>query len=77
MAALAHGSKTLQEIEEWGAFRGGTRRLRQQCVCRCLHRLIHSRLAEVTSRRRPAGVKLWPCKIYRLTYLGEMIWASG
>jgi hypothetical protein len=77
MAALAHGAKTLQEIEEWGSFRGKDRRARQQAVCRSLNRLVLAGFAEATSRRRRAGVSLWPCKIFRLTYLGEVIWASG
>src|ERR1700761_5411484 len=77
LAALAKGAKTIQEIERWGTFRGDTVRLRQQRVCSCLHRLIAYGLAEKTSRKRRDGKALWPCGIYRLTWLGEDLWGSG
>jgi hypothetical protein len=75
--ALAKTAKTIQEIERWGAFRGRDARARQQCVCRCLHRLIDKGLAEKTSRRRPDGQRAWDCAIYRLTRKGELWALSG
>ena len=77
LLALGKGPKTIQEIERWGNFNGATARRRQQTVCRCLHRLIHKGLAEKTSRKRPEGTQGFMCRIYRLTWSGEMLWGSG
>ena len=75
-AALAEGPKTIFEIEGWTPVRGHDKRRRQQTICRCLHRLIDYGVVEQTSRTRISPQSGWPCKIYRLTRFGEVLWHS-